>query len=173
MCLCTCPVCHVRGDFPAVANRLPSRSICAIALQLVIDDVTLNNSGEKFLQNKEMYPPYKPFKIVLTKEGTISHVVFKEGDPIWSMNFKRAIASTLKFQINSSGAFVLDEVIKSSGAFVVNEVRMTIRNAQPQAIFIGVAFFSRFRRASMACAPPSTLCPIKPMVTYPYARHPS
>lgn len=84
--------------------------ICATTIQLVIDDVTLNNSGEKFLQNKEMYPPYKPFKIILTREGTISHVVFKEGDPIWSMNFKRAIASTLQFQIKSSGAFVVDEV---------------------------------------------------------------
>lgn len=58
-----------------------------------------------------MYPPYKPFKIALTKDGeTISHVVFKEGDPIWSMNFKRAIASVLQFQMKSSGAFVVDEV---------------------------------------------------------------
>ncbi|KRG01396.1 uncharacterized protein LOC6573593 isoform X2 [Drosophila mojavensis] len=88
---------------------LQRQSELVMAAALVIDDVTLNNSGEKFLQNKEMYPPYKPFKIILTKEGTISHVVFKEGDPIWSMNFKRAIASTLQFQIKSSGAFVVDE----------------------------------------------------------------
>ncbi|XP_030375006.1 uncharacterized protein LOC115624412 [Scaptodrosophila lebanonensis] len=81
-----------------------------MAAALVIDDVTLNNSGEKFLQTKEMYPPYKPFKIVLTKEGTISHVIFKEGDPIWSINFKRAIASILQFQMKSSGAFVVDEI---------------------------------------------------------------
>lgn len=78
--------------------------------QLVIDDITLNNSGEKFLQNKEMYPPYKPFKIELTPNGTISHLFFKEADPIWSTNFKRAIASILQFQVESSGAFVVDEV---------------------------------------------------------------
>lgn len=108
-----------------------------------------------------MYPPYKPFKIVLTKEGSISHVVFKEGDPIWSMNFKRAIASTLQFQI------------KSTGAFVVDEVRMR-ESSWSTAIFIGVArFLLSFRRASMAAARPSTLCPTKPMDTYPYARHPS
>lgn len=103
---------HYCRAFPA--NRLLcsalslSRSLST--RQLVIDDVTLNNSGEKFLQNKEMYPPYKPFKIALTKDGAISHVVFKEGDPIWSMNFKRAIASVLQFQMKSSGAFVVDEV---------------------------------------------------------------
>lgn len=98
--------------FPDTKKREYSliNSFHLFGIQLVIDDVTLNNSGEKFLQNKEMYPPYKPFRIVLTKEGTISHVVFKEGDPIWSMNFKRAIASTLQFQMKSSGAFVVDEV---------------------------------------------------------------
>ncbi|SPP84272.1 uncharacterized protein LOC117585887 [Drosophila guanche] len=89
---------------------LQRQSELVMAAALVIDDVTLNNSGEKFLQNKEMYPPYKPFKIVLTANGSISHVVFKEGDPIWSMNFKRAIASVLQFQMKSSGAFVLDEL---------------------------------------------------------------
>ncbi|KAH8271317.1 hypothetical protein KR018_006399, partial [Drosophila ironensis] len=89
---------------------LQRQSELVMAAALVIDDVTLNNSGEKFLQNKEMYPPYKPFKIVLTPEGAISHVAFKEGDPIWSMNFKRAIASVLQFQIKSSGAFVVDEL---------------------------------------------------------------
>ncbi|XP_037954576.1 uncharacterized protein LOC119684578 [Teleopsis dalmanni] len=81
-----------------------------LAAALVIDDVTLNNSGEKFLQNKEMYPPYKPFKILLNTDGTISHLIFKESDPIWSTNFKRAIASILQFQINSSGAFVVKEI---------------------------------------------------------------
>ncbi|EDV43546.1 uncharacterized protein Dana_GF16474 [Drosophila ananassae] len=89
---------------------LQRQSELVLAAALVIDDVTLNNSGEKFLQNKEMYPPYKPFKIVLTPEGAISHVAFKEGDPIWSMNFKRAIASVLQFQIKSSGAFVVNEL---------------------------------------------------------------
>ncbi|KAH8265516.1 hypothetical protein KR038_009680, partial [Drosophila bunnanda] len=89
---------------------LQRQSELVLAAALVIDDVTLNNSGEKFLQNKEMYPPYKPFKIVLTPEGAISHVVFKEADPIWSMNFKRAIASVLQFQMKSSGAFVVDEL---------------------------------------------------------------
>ncbi|EDX12761.1 GD20322 [Drosophila simulans] len=89
---------------------LQRQSELVLAAALVIDDVTLNNSGEKFLQNKEMYPPYKPFKIALTKDGAISHVVFKEGDPIWSMNFKRAIASVLQFQMKSSGAFVVDEL---------------------------------------------------------------
>lgn len=79
-------------------------------MQLTIDDVTLNNSGEQFLQNKEMYPPYKPFKIALTPEGTISHLLFKESDPIWSTNFKRAIASIFQFQVKSSGAFVVEEV---------------------------------------------------------------
>ncbi|XP_036228844.2 vitellogenin-2 isoform X1 [Bactrocera oleae] len=81
-----------------------------LAAALVIDDITLNNSGEKFLQNKEMYPPYKPFKIVLTPDGTISHLFFKEADPIWSTNFKRAIASILQFQVETSGAFVVDEI---------------------------------------------------------------
>ncbi|XP_016952519.1 uncharacterized protein LOC108026214 [Drosophila biarmipes] len=89
---------------------LQRQSELTLAAALVIDDVTLNNSGEKFQQNKEMYPPYKPFKIVLTPEGAITHVVFKEGDPIWSMNFKRAIASVLQFQMKSSGAFVVDEL---------------------------------------------------------------
>lgn len=89
---------------------LQRQTLETMAAALVIDDVTLNNSGEKFLQNKEMYPPYKPFKIVLTSEGTISHLIFKEGDPIWSTNFKRAIASTLQFQIKSTGAFVVDEI---------------------------------------------------------------
>ncbi|ALC45883.1 CG31150, partial [Drosophila busckii] len=88
---------------------LQRQSELIMAAALVIDDVTLNNSGDKFLQNKEMYPPYKPFKIVLTKEGFISHLIFKEADPIWSMNFKRAIASTLQFQMKSSGAFVIVE----------------------------------------------------------------
>ncbi|XP_061389205.1 uncharacterized protein LOC133324377 [Musca vetustissima] len=81
-----------------------------LAAALVIDDVTLNNSGEKFLQNKEMYPTYKPFKIALTPEGTIKHLVFKEGDPIWSTNFKRAIASMIQFQTKKTGAFVVDEM---------------------------------------------------------------
>lgn len=81
-----------------------------LLFQLTIDDVTLNNSGEQFHQNKEMYPPYKPFKIALTPEGTISHLLFKESDPIWSTNFKRAIASIFQFQIKSSGAFVVEEV---------------------------------------------------------------
>ncbi|XP_068157824.1 vitellogenin-5 [Drosophila tropicalis] len=90
---------------------LQRQSELIMAAALVIDDVTLNNSGEKFLQNKEMYPPYKPFKIVLSNNtGTISHIIFKEGDPIWSMNFKRAIASILQFQMKSSGAFVIDEL---------------------------------------------------------------
>ncbi|XP_052835811.1 uncharacterized protein LOC128252259 isoform X2 [Drosophila gunungcola] len=89
---------------------LQRQSELVMAAALVIDDVTLNNSGEKFLQNKEMYPPYKPFKIALTPDGAITHVVFKEGDPIWSMNFKRAIASVLQFQMKSSGAFVVDEL---------------------------------------------------------------
>ncbi|KAI8129767.1 Vitellogenin-1 [Lucilia cuprina] len=81
-----------------------------LAAALVIDDVTLNNSGEKFLQNKDMYPAYKPFKIALNPDGTISHLVFKETDPIWSTNFKRAIASMIQFQTKKSGAFVVDEM---------------------------------------------------------------
>lgn len=84
--------------------------LLSFPFQLTIDDVILNNSGEQFLQNKEMYPPYKPFKIALTPEGTISHLQFKESDPIWSTNFKRAIASIFQFQIKSSGAFVVEEV---------------------------------------------------------------
>lgn len=84
-------------------------SLETLAAALSIDEVRLNNSGEKFLQNKEMYPPYKPFKIVLTKDGTISHLLFKDNDPIWSTNLKRAIASTLQFQMKSVGAFVVDE----------------------------------------------------------------
>jgi len=105
------------GDYSITAGL--SRLIVYALLQLVIDDVTLNNSGEKFLQNKEMYPPYKPFKIALTADGAISHVVFKEGDPIWSMNFKRAIASVLQFQMKSSGAFVVDEVSKEHSGFQI------------------------------------------------------
>ncbi|XP_055851471.1 uncharacterized protein LOC129915809 [Episyrphus balteatus] len=88
---------------------LQRQSLETLAAALSIDEVRLNNSGEKFLQNKEMYPPYKPFKIVLTKEGTISHLLFKDNDPIWSTNLKRAIASTLQFQMKSVGAFVVDE----------------------------------------------------------------
>ncbi|KAL9889825.1 vitellogenin-like lipoprotein [Glossina fuscipes fuscipes] len=89
---------------------LQRQSNSTLAAALVIDDVTLNNSGEKFLQNKEMYPAYKPFKIVLKPDGSVSHLFFKEADPIWSTNFKRAIAAMLQFQIKKSGAFVVDEI---------------------------------------------------------------
>lgn len=139
-----------RGASPVPDNR--KECLPLLTFQLVIDDVTLNNSGEKFLQNKEMYPPYKPFKIVLTPEGAISHVAFKEGDPIWSMNFKRAIASVLQFQI------------KSSGAFVVNEVTF-------QGIISSFLIKNIFLRslASMAPVPRSTLCRTRP-TTSPFER---
>lgn len=57
-----------------------------------------------------MYAPYKPFKVVMAKNGAISHLMFKESDPIWSTNFKRAVAATLQFQETSPGAYVLEEV---------------------------------------------------------------
>lgn len=98
---------NISYKFPKIFSNLLTK---LSPQQLVIDDVTLNNSGEKFLQNKDMYPAYKPFKIALNPDGTISHLVFKETDPIWSTNFKRAIASMIQFQTKKSGAFVVDEV---------------------------------------------------------------
>ncbi|XP_055375125.1 uncharacterized protein LOC129607901 isoform X2 [Condylostylus longicornis] len=91
---------------------LQKQSENTLAAALAIEEVTIDNTGEKFHQNKEMHPPYKPFKIVI--DGTtnkISHLIFKESDPIWSTNFKRAIASTLQLQLNNGGssAFSIDE----------------------------------------------------------------
>lgn len=57
-----------------------------------------------------MYPTYKPFKIIFNPDGLVSHLIFKEADPLWSTNFKRAIAAMLQFQVKKSGAFVVNEV---------------------------------------------------------------
>lgn len=56
-----------------------------------------------------MLPVYNPFKIVY-KEALISHLVFKEKDSLWSINFKKAIASAIQVQGHTVGAFVSHEV---------------------------------------------------------------
>lgn len=64
-----------------------------------------------------MHPTYKPFQMVFRPDGLVSHLVFKEDDPIWSTNFKRAIAAMLQFQMKKSGAFVVNEVKEKNESF--------------------------------------------------------
>lgn len=74
-----------------------------------MEKIILKHSGQVFYQNKEMLPVYNPFKIVYNDE-LISYLVFKEKDTLWSINFKKAIASALQVQGQRVGAFVAHEV---------------------------------------------------------------
>lgn len=58
-----------------------------------------------------MLPIYNPFKIVYEIGGgdVISHLRFKEKDSVWSINFKKAIASAIQVQGTKVGAFVANE----------------------------------------------------------------
>lgn len=68
----------------------------------------LNNSGQVFYQNKEILPFYNPFKIVINHD-VVSHLQFKEKDALWSINFKKAVASAFQVQGDGPGAFVVNE----------------------------------------------------------------
>lgn len=68
----------------------------------------LNNSGQVFYQNKEILPFYNPFKIVINQD-IVSHLQFKEKDVLWSINFKKAVASAFQVQGDGPGAFVVQE----------------------------------------------------------------
>lgn len=59
-----------------------------------------------------MQPVYNPFKIVYDTNDLVSKIKFKLKDPVWSRNFKRAIASAIQLQgLRNNGAFVAHEVI--------------------------------------------------------------
>lgn len=61
-----------------------------------------------FYQNKEIQPFYNPFKIVINRD-VVSYLQFKEKDVLWSINFKKAIASAIQVQGDGAGAFVVNE----------------------------------------------------------------
>ncbi|KAJ6640893.1 Vitellogenin-6 [Pseudolycoriella hygida] len=88
--------------------KLQRRDDSTIAAALAVEKVILNNSGQVFYQNKEILPFYNPFKIVI-KQDVVSHLQFKEKDPIWSINLKKAVASAIQVQGDGPGAFVVNE----------------------------------------------------------------
>lgn len=75
-----------------------------------MEKVILFGSNRIFYQNKEMQPVYNPFKIVYGSDHLVSKIKFKTKDPVWSRNFKRAIASAFQLQGLRTGAFVAHEV---------------------------------------------------------------
>lgn len=83
--------------------------------QLVVEKITIdkaNGGAAVYYQNKEMQSLYNPFQIVYTGD-TISRLLFKRHDSVWSKNFKRAMASALQVQGSAIGAFVVKEVSRT------------------------------------------------------------
>lgn len=83
--------------------------------QLVVEKITIdkaNGGAAVYYQNKEMQSLYNPFQIVYTGD-TISRLLFKRHDSVWSKNFKRAMASALQVQGSTIGAFVVKEVSRT------------------------------------------------------------
>lgn len=85
-------------------------------MQLIIDKIVLTDSTANLEPPPESDVLQLPFKIAFSND-VVSFIIFKRSDPIWSTNFKKAIASALQVQGEKDGAYVVMEV--SSYSFLI------------------------------------------------------
>ncbi|XP_055643974.1 vitellogenin-3 [Toxorhynchites rutilus septentrionalis] len=138
-------------DFQARSNY-----IWTLAGQLRVQRYDLNNlamkldlDGIQFPDQSNVTALLEPFRVALANDSSVLSVLFKENEPIWSANIKRALASLLQAHGDGPGAYVVDEqgifgscpteyfVVNKSNVFEISKTYDMGRcNIYPGAIYL-------------------------------------
>lgn len=113
-----------------------------LAVKISLDD-------DYFPNQSNVSALLEPFRVALANDSSVLSVLFKENEPIWSGNIKRAVASLLQAYGDSPGAYVVDEqgifgscpteyfVVNKSNVFEISKTYdMGSCNIYPGAIYL-------------------------------------
>ncbi|XP_055605766.1 uncharacterized protein LOC129753940 [Uranotaenia lowii] len=150
-------VYRLEADVTLVPDfHLHSNYIWTLAGRLHIQRYDTNNLALKITLDEDRFPDQsnvtalmEPFRVALSNDSAVLSVLFKEHEPIWSGNIKRAVASLLQAHGDNPGAYVVDEmgifgscpteyfVVNKSNVFEISKTYdMGQCNIYPGAIYL-------------------------------------